>query len=103
MKTLEKVPMSVVFVHELPFENLERGVLYINKEKMLFAHRCLCDCERLVNIPIQRFEQDGVVESSNDSGWNLTIIGENATVTPSILNKPCECHYIITKGIANIV
>lgn len=103
MKTLEKVPMTIEFVETLPFEDLKRGVLYLDKDKMRFAHRCLCDCERLVNIPIHRLEQNGIVETSESSGWNLTITDDKVTVTPSILNKPCACHYIITKGIANIV
>jgi hypothetical protein len=103
MKTLEKVPIRVEFVDEVPFENFERGVLYVSKKQMSLSHCCLCDCQRFVRLPLDRINDNGDVLTKNNNGWSLTIKDSKATVTPSILNHPCECHYIITNGIANIV
>ena len=103
MKTIKKVPIVVKFVNVLPFDEIEADILYVNKNEMRMRHLCLCGCKRMIDIPLQIIDDNGQISRQNNNGWSLTVSDECATVTPSILNNPCGGHYIITRGIANLV
>lgn len=106
MRTLKKVPVTVEFItnfDDFVAGEVENDTLYVSKESMKIAHNCLCGCGGFVCIPLQRIEDNGEILTENNNGWNLKVKDCKATVTPSILNRPCEGHYIITNGIANLV
>lgn len=107
MKTLGKIPVTVQLVDELLLpDDIRENTFYFCKEKMYIQHNCLCGCGTYIALPINCIVLDG--ENNNGTakhcwGWNAEINKGKLTVTPSILNHPCEGHYIITNGIANIV
>ncbi|MBK5721384.1 hypothetical protein JGH11_10915 [Dysgonomonas sp. Marseille-P4677] len=105
MRTLKKVPVTVEFVSDINIDDLKPNIMYIRKDKMYLTHLCFCEDKCFVNLPISTLTIDGVSKQSDDKGcsWDVEIKNEKITVKPSILNHPCECHYIITNGIANIV
>lgn len=103
MKTLRKVALSVVFVDDIDIDKLMPDTVYIRKDKMYFSHLCLCKCKRLVNLPINTLTIDGSSKKGDPRGWDIEIKNQQISIKPSILNHPCECHYIVTNGTANIV
>jgi len=103
MKTIKKVPVTIEFVEEMPFDTIQENVLYVDKKICRIRHHCLCGCGSLIDIPLSKIDDNGKIYTGNSNGWDLTVKGNKATITPSILNYPCKGHYIITNGIANLV
>lgn len=105
MKTLRKIEVTAEFVTEMPFHDIQENVLYVNKETMRCRHLCLCGCKSFIDIPLTSIQTEDFTITSNDNEdwWHLTMKDGKATVKPSILNTPCNGHYVITKGIANII
>jgi hypothetical protein len=103
MKTVKKVPVTVVFVEEMPFDTIQENVLYVNKKTCRMRHNCLCGCDGLVDIPLSTINDNGEIHTGEPGQWYLTMKRDKATITPSILNTPCNGHYIITNGMANLV
>lgn len=91
MKTLKKVEIEPVFVEGFIPEQLEQGKLYISGEFKTAIHLCLCGCGNQSVTPTGR------------NGWVLTEKDGKITLSPSILNHPCEAHYIIRNNVANFV
>jgi hypothetical protein len=60
--------------------------LYVTMDLKYTLHRCPCPCGRVVCLPIG---PGGWVMSQNEAGVSLS---------PSILNHPCEAHYFIRDG-----
>lgn len=90
MKTLKKVNIIPAFVDEIP-RNLIKEVLYISKKYEIAIHQCLCGCG------------NESVTSLKSGEWTLSEKDGKISMTPSILNRFCGTHYIITDNIANIV
>jgi len=103
MRTIKKVPVTVEFVDEMPFDTIQENVLYVNKNTCRLRHLCLCGCGHLIDIPLSRINNNGQIYNGEPEWWHLTMNVDKVTITPSILNKPCNGHYIITNGIANLV
>jgi hypothetical protein len=103
MKTVKRVPITVEFVEEMPFDTIRENVLYVNKSTCRMRHHCLCGCGHLIDIPLSKINDNGKIYNGDSNWWDLTVKGDKVTVTPSILNRPCEGHYIITNGTANLV
>ena len=97
MKTLRKIPVTLVQVEYIPKE-LEDNTIYLSAEYSIAVHKCLCGCGELAAMPLN-------IKGETD-GWNYSIDAqERVTFTPSVLNTHCpnRYHYIITNGIANVV
>jgi hypothetical protein len=95
MKTLFKVEIEPVFVEEMP-PVYEQGKVYISEKYMVSKHLCLCGCDTMVVMPFEMGRSDGqyfwgLVKENNGK---VSFIG-------SVLQHPCEAHYIITKNVAN--
>lgn len=91
MKTLKKVPLTLVEVEFIP-EEMEFGKVYYSKKYKVSNHLCVCGCGQQTPLPIKEGE------------WRLEVANEKITISPSILHRGgCQSHYIITNGIANIV
>lgn len=106
MKTLKKIPVIVKFItnfDDFIADEVENDTLYVSKDSMKMAHNCLCGCGGFICIPLQNIDDNGEIFKENNNGWSLSVKDGKTTVTPSILNRPCEGHYIITNGIANLV
>ena len=103
MKTINKVPITVEFVEEMPFDTIQENVLYVDKKICRMRHNCLCGCGGLIDISISKINDNGKTYTGDSNGWNLIVKGDKVSITPSILNYPCKGHYIITNGIANLV
>lgn len=103
MKTIKKTPVTVEFVETMPFYEIQKNVLYVNKKTCRIRHHCLCGCGSLIDIPLSEINDNGKIYNDEPEWWYLTMNGNKVTITPSILNKPCNGHYIITNGIANLV
>lgn len=93
MKTLKKVPLELVEVEFIPnFTDMQFGILYYSKEYKTTNHLCPCGCGIQTPIPVKEGE------------WDLLIENNKVTISPSILHRlGCQTHYVITKGIANII
>lgn len=94
MKTIKKVPITPVYVQDMPRTNkMEQGKIYISEEYEIAIHLCLCGCGLPTITPLKH------------TGWELTDKGGKITMTPSLFNRqyPCKSHYIITNGVANFV
>lgn len=92
METKRKVELTIEYLEQLPVPSkMKQDVLYVLKNRNIVSHKCLCGCDRVINLPIDK------------NGWTFRDDFGKATMTPSVLNHPCECHYIITNGVANIV
>ena len=94
MKTLKKVAVKPVLVKFIPSkEKMEQDTIYISYPFKTAVHLCLCGCGNESVTPL------------NNDGWNLSLENLQITMTPSILNTNCpnQCHYVITKGVANII
>ena len=95
MKTIKKVSITPEFVETMPDGKLmKEGVIYISIKFNVAIHLCLCGCKIQTVTPF-----------NEKHGWELSVMGDKVTLTPSIGNQqfPCKSHYIITKGIANFV
>jgi len=107
MRTKKKVPVEIVFFegNRPDWKDMEYGTIYVNKEYCEAYHKCLCGCNSNVSMPLDFIDiDDNIIKGNWPKGnWGLTIKQGKATISPSILNRPCEGHYIITKGIANLV
>jgi hypothetical protein len=75
------------FVEFIP-KSLEDGVLYVSREYETAVHRCCCGCGNKVVTPL------------SPTGWTLTVIGNAASLAPSIGNWsfPCRSHYWIRRS-----
>lgn len=96
MKTIKQVTIEPVFVDQMP-DFYEQGKVYISKPYKVSKHLFLCGCETMVVMPLNR-------ELFPNTHWGL-VEEQNGTVSflGSVLQHPCEAHYIITKNIANFV
>jgi hypothetical protein len=103
MKTIKKIPVTVEFVEEMPFDTIQDNVLYVDKKTCRMRHNCLCGCKHLLDIPLSKIDDNEKIYTGDSHGWDFIVKGDKATITPSILNRPCNGHYIITNGIANLV
>lgn len=92
MKTLKKVTIEPVFVDEMP-SLYEPNKVYISEKYNVSKHICLCGCETMVVMPITGGQWWTLVKESNGK---ISFIG-------SVLQHPCEAHYIITNNVANFV
>jgi len=94
MKTLKKVTIEPVFVEFIP-QVMEDNKLYISEKFGACLHNCLCGCGLKTSTAFKPQWKEG---------WEL-IKHENGKVSlkPSILNRRCGSHYIITKNVANFV
>jgi len=90
MKTIKKVEIQPVFVEFIP-EALEFGKVYISEEYEIAVHLCLCGCGNQSVTLLKKGE------------WTLTVNNSKVTLKPSILNRICGAHYILTNNIANFV
>lgn len=97
MKTLFKVQIEPVFVDEMP-SDYENGKVYISEKYGVSKHICLCGCDTMVVMPFEMGKADG------QHYWGL-VKENNGTISflGSVLQHPCEAHYIITKNVANFV
>jgi len=95
MKTIKKVTIETVFVDEIP-SYIEIGKVYISEKYGTSKHICLCGCETMVVMPFEIGRSDGRYS------WGL-VKENNGTISfiGSVLQHPCEAHYIITKNVAN--
>lgn len=96
MKTIKQVPVTPVFVDQIPEKSLmEEGKLYISMMYHTAIHLCLCGCGNQTVTPFEPAL----------NGWTLTNVDGLITLSPSIGNYsfPCKSHYIITKNKANFV
>lgn len=96
MKTIKKVEIEVVFceddIPQIPSEYQENTV-YVSEKNNRIALNCLCGCGSFINLPV-----------NNPQGWQLEIdSNRKISLIGSILQHPCEAHYIITKNVANFV
>lgn len=92
MKTLKKIIIEPVFVETMPLlQDMEIHKVYISEKHSLSCHICLCGCETKVVMPL------------NEPQWWQLVKELNGTVSfiGSVLQHPCEAHYIITKNVAN--
>jgi hypothetical protein len=103
MKTIKKVPVTVEFVEEMPFDTICENVLYVNKNTCRMRHICLCGCGCFIDIPISTINDNGEIHNGEPKHWHLTMKGDKATLTPSVLTLPCKCHYILTNGVASLL
>lgn len=96
MKTLKRVTITPVFVDQMP-DHYEFNHVYISRQYKTAKHICLCGCETMVVMPLNR-------ESFPNMHWGL-VEEPNGTISfiGSVLQHPCEAHYIITNNIANFV
>ena len=94
MKTLRKVPITPVFVDEMP-AFIERGKVYISEIYSTSQHICLCGCDNMVYMPITGGMFWDLVKEKDGT---VTFIGSVGNY-----NFPCKSHYIITKNVANFV
>lgn len=96
MKTIKQVIIKPVFVDQMP-DFYEPGNVYISKPYKTAKHICLCGCETMVIMPLNG-------ELFPDTHWGL-VEEADGTVSfiGSVLQHPCEAHYIITKNMANFV
>lgn len=96
MKTLQRIKIEPVSVQYIPEkEEMEYGKIYISNEFKTAVHLCLCGCGNLSVTPL----------NDKNDWWLLVDTELRITMTPSILNTNCpnRTHYVITKGIANII
>jgi hypothetical protein len=96
MKTIKKIPVTVEFVDEMPFDTIQDNVLYVDKKTCRIRHNCLCGCDGLVDIPLSKINDNGKIYTGDSYGWDLDVKGDKVTITPSILNLSCNGHYIVT-------
>lgn len=89
MKTIKKVSVSFEEHGDYLPEALSDSIVHISKEFEVAVHNCLCGC----GIP--------TVTPLNKDGWSVDISNGKLTMKPSILNRVCGSHYIITNGVAN--
>lgn len=73
------------FVRFIP-ETLQHGILYISREYDTAIHLCACGCGEQTVTPINK-----------PYGWQLTEVGTEVSLTPSIGNFSFDCksHYYI--------
>jgi len=92
MKTIKKVEIQPVFVEFIPETlELEFGKVYVSEEYEVAVHLCLCGCGNQSVTSLKKGE------------WTLTGDKSVISLQPSILNRFCQAHYILTKNIANFV
>lgn len=92
MKTLRKVEVKAVLVDGTIPEVLEPNTIYYSEEYQCAIHLCLCGCGNQAVTPIRPGE------------WDIDFTTKaKISMTPSILNRFCGSHYIITNSIANFV
>lgn len=72
-------------------DDMKQGTIYISERFSTSKHLCLCGCKGLVVLPF------------NENGWKYENTNGQISITPSILNKWCGSHYIITDNVANFV
>lgn len=96
MKTLKQVTIKPIFVNLMP-DHYEQGEVYISEPYKTSKHLCLCGCGDMVVMPLNR-------ELFPETHWGL-VKEANGRVSflGSVLQHPCEAHYIITKNVANFV
>lgn len=90
MKTLKKVEIKPCLDTIPPKESMEFGKIYISESHGIAIHLCLCGCGQEVVTPFSQ-------------GWSVTVKDEKVSISPSVLNRWCNTHYIITNNIANFV
>ena len=92
MQTLKKIKVNHCFVDTIP-DALEKDMIYISKKYKTCVHLCLCGCGNQSVTPV------GI------NNWSILEDKKGITFNPSILNNNCpnKYHYIITKGVANVV
>jgi hypothetical protein len=79
--------MIPVMVDELPGPSeCQPGRLYLTRDLKHSLHRCPCPCGRVVYLP------------TGPGGWTLSQNDAGTSLSPSILNHPCEAHYWIRDG-----
>ena len=93
MKTLRKEPVKIEYVESLPAQSkMQKNIIYVCENNNHATHLCLGCFERPVTVPM-----------NEPNGWQFKIENDIISVVGSFLNHPCECHYIITNGVANLV
>ena len=94
MKTKSKVAIIPVILSDTEYapEILEDGKMYISSEYGVALHNCLCGCGNKCVITIGK-----------PTTWHIVIRDGLMSVTPSILNRICGAHYVITDNVANIL
>jgi hypothetical protein len=107
MKTKRKVPVTFRLVETIP-AIMEDNVIYVSSKYRMANHKCLGCYKHESVTAITVLVIDGKVINDNDDtrwddGWNIIIENDKISVTPSILNNLCGCHYVITNGVANIL
>lgn len=95
MKTIKKITIEPIFIETMP-SNYEPNKVYISEKYEVSKHLCLCGCNTMVVMPFNITGGDG------NHYWGL-VKENNGTISfiGSVLQHPCEAHYIITKNIAN--
>jgi len=91
MKTLKKVEVEFKKFDFLLPKYLEDNIIYISEEYETATHKCLCGCGLPSVTPLDK------------NGWTIDTLNGKLTMKPSILNRTCKAHYIITNGVANFV
>ena len=90
MKTLKKVEITPLFVDYIP-NDIDQNTLYVSKKYETAVHLCLCGCGNKSVTPIGAGQ------------WVLTEKNDKVSLSPSILNRACGSHYILTNNVANFV
>lgn len=90
MKTIKRITIEPIFVETMP-DFYEYGKIYISEKYKVAKHICLCGCESMVVMPLTGGQWWSLVKENNGT---VSFIG-------SVLQHPCEAHYIITKNVAN--
>ena len=91
MTEVEIIPR---YVETIP-KPMEPGILYISKKYGVANHLCLCGCGDQSVTPFEM--------QPNEKWWNLIENDGKVSIQPSILNHPCEAHYVITDNLGNFI
>lgn len=69
-------------------ETLAPGILYVSERFETAIHLCVCGCGTKV------------VTHWDEGGWTLTLNADKtvATLSPSILHRPCGSHYFLREN-----
>lgn len=120
MKTKRRVQVKHIMTQFIPeTADMLQNIIYISPTYGTSSHLCLCGCGELSVTPLSKLFTHPALDFSNGqtigevelrvyggNDWSATIEHDKTlTMTPSILNNGCpnKAHYVITRGIANIL
>lgn len=94
LRTVEITPVYIENIQSLGPNDYVANNFYVQNDFKYCSHSCLCGCGAKITLPVNQ----------HNTGWQLVNDGNGQiSLIGSILQHPCESHYIITKNKANFV